>query len=259
MELIDTHCHLDFPDYAADLAQVKERAHKADVNFFISVGTDLASSQKEIELAQANDTFAAVGIHPHEADKVKADEAIEQLRRLAVFGKVVAIGETGLDYFKHRSQIANQKLLFSAQIKLALELKRPLILHIRDAYSDALEILKREYLPFCNLEIPGVAHSFSAGIDYAEKFIDLGFMIGISGILTFPDATALQAAVKKMPLEKIVLETDAPFLAPQTFRGKRNEPAYVMEVAKRIAELKDFSLAEVAEATTRNARKLFRI
>ncbi len=260
IDFIDTHCHLAFPDFSADLAAVKKRAHEAGVSRLVTVGTDLRQSRLNVELASREPTvFATVGIHPHEADQVvsRLGPTLKELKVLARRSKVVAIGETGLDYYKNLSSRANQAKLFLAQIKLALELKKPLVLHIRDAYSDALAILEREYLPLVRLAYPGVAHSFGAGADYARRFMENRFFIGLNGILTFEDGGALRATARVLPLESLLLETDAPFLAPVPFRGRRNEPAYVRLIAQKLAELKNLPLEAVASATTRNAVSLF--
>jgi len=260
MILVDSHCHLGFPEYASDLEAVKTRARQAGVKFLISVGTDLAQSEKNVGLAGGDEAiWAAVGIHPHEADKIQKDFdwSLSQLEELAKRPKVVAIGETGLDYYKGYSSPQNQEVLFLAQIKLALKLNKPLVLHIRDAYSDVLEILEKDFLPLAKTSHPGVAHSFGAGLKYAQRLIEWGFFIGINGIITFPNTGALLEVVEKTPLERLLIETDAPFLAPEPFRGRRNEPAFLVEVAKRIAQIKKLSVEEVAQITTQNARALF--
>ena len=260
MILVDSHCHLDFPEYASDLTETKQRARQAGVKFLISVGTTLGQSKRNITLAQNDkNLFAAVGIHPHEADRVAnlIPSSLASLRQLAASERVVAIGETGLDYYKSRSLPGNQKKLFRDQVNLALEIKKPLILHIRDAYRDALAILEKEYLPFCSLDFPGVAHSFGAGLWYARRFWERGFFIGINGIVTFSNAAALREIVSQIPLKSLLLETDAPFLAPEPFRGQRNEPAYIVEIARKVAEIKGLPVAKVAQIITRNSKVLF--
>lgn len=253
--LIDTHCHLDFPDYAADLPAVLTRAAAAGVGRIITVGIDLPTSRAAIELAVRQSVlFATVGVHPHHVkDLVAAD--YDLLRELARHPQVVAYGEIGLDYVKGYSPPAVQREHFARQVELARELALPLVIHDREAHADTIAIL-REALP---LAAGGVMHCFSGDADFAEEVLALGFHISIPGVVTFPKAEAMQAAVRQTPLNRLLLETDGPFLAPVPRRGKRNEPQLLLYTAQKVAEVKGVSINEVAQATTANAEKLFRL
>jgi len=251
--LIDTHCHLDFPQFDHDRDEVIARAKKEGVGYIINIGSSLEGSQKSLELAQKYDClYASVGIHPHEADKTykKEEEAIGELARR---DKVVAIGEIGLDYFKNFSKAENQKALFIALIKAAKDLGLPLVIHSRDASSDTLNILKE------SMPLKAVVHCFSGGEDFLNECLDLGFFISFTCNITYPKAKDLREIVKKAPLERIFLETDAPYLAPQGLRGKRNEPANVNLLAAEIARIKNLNVEEVEAATTGNAKGFFNL
>lgn len=252
---IDTHCHLDFPDYQADLPAVLSRAHGAGVTRIITVGIDLPTSRTAIELAGRHaELFATVGVHPHHVKELaEGDYAL--LRELACQPKVVAYGEIGLDYVKDYSPPALQRQHFARQVALAGEVGLPLIIHDREAHADTLAIL-RTALP---LPAGGVMHCFSGDAAFAEEVLDLGFYISIPGVVTFPKAAAMQEAVRQVPLDRLLLETDGPFLAPVPRRGKRNEPQLMLHTAQKVAELKGVAIEEVARATTANAEKLFRL
>lgn len=248
--LIDSHCHPQFPQYDADREDMIERTLEAGVKM-ICVGTDLEMSRKAVGLAKKYDgIWAAVGLHPN--DNLNENFNAEVYEKLAEENKVVAIGEIGLDYYRtpNVEKQKVQKERFERQIQLAKKLGKPLIMHCRQAYDDALEILERN-------QVKGVAHSFSDTWETAQKLFDLGFCIGLNGIITFTDQ--YDELVKKSPLERILLETDAPYLAPVPYRGKRNEPLYVVEVAEKIAELKNMSLEQVTSQTTKNTQDLFRL
>lgn len=248
--LIDTHAHLTMQQFN-DLPEVLKRAHDCRVGTIINASFDIDSSIGSIELAKKyGNIFASVGIHPHHADTVD-EKTIEELESLSDNKKVVAIGETGLDYFENPVPKDVQKKAFSMHIKLAIKKGMPLILHGRDADDDMLEVLKRE-----NAE-KGVFHCFSGDADYARRVIDAGFMISFTGIITFKNADKAREALKTTPLDKIMIETDCPYLAPQIYRGKRNEPSYIKFVAEKIAEIKRLSTEEVEEATSRNATLFF--
>lgn len=253
--LIDTHCHLDFPDYQGDLPAVLERARDAGVGHIITVGIDLSTSRAAIDLAVRYPAlFATVGVHPHHVKElVEADYT--RLRELARHPCVVAYGEIGLDYVKDYSPPALQREHFARQVALARELAQPLIIHDREAHDDTVAIL-REALP---LAAGGVMHCFSGDAAFAEVVLDLGFYISIPGVVTFPKAGAMQEAVRQVPLERLLLETDGPFLAPVPRRGKRNEPQLLLHTAQKVAELKGVAIEEVARATTANAERLFRL
>ncbi|MCF7835833.1 MAG: TatD family hydrolase [Candidatus Marinimicrobia bacterium] len=269
-KLIDIHCHLDFPDFDSDRQEVIQRALEENI-WMITVGATMKGSQKAVEIAENNDgVFAVVGVHPEDADK-KID--FNELKELAKNKKVVAIGECGLDYYcsqeilNSKSQILNksktqnqnfktlQKELFKKQVELALELDKPLMIHCRDAHSDVLEILKSYEDRPRKIELRADIHCFTGGLEEAEKYIELGFSISFTGIITF--TKQYDEIIRELPLEKIMIETDAPFLAPSPYRGKRNEPLFVKEVAKRIAEIKNISFDEICGQTTKNAIEFF--
>ncbi|HSR36144.1 MAG TPA: TatD family hydrolase [Desulfurivibrionaceae bacterium] len=253
--LIDTHCHLDFPDYAADLPEVLARAQAAGVTRTITVGIDLPTSRAAIELAGRHPAlYATVGVHPHHVKELtEADYAT--LRELARHPRVVGYGEIGLDYVKDYSPVALQREHFARQVALGSEVGLPLIIHDREAHADTLAIL-REALP---LAAGGVMHCFSGDAAFAEEVLALGFYISIPGVVTFPKAEAMQEAVRQVPLDRLLVETDGPFLAPVPRRGKRNEPQLLLYTAQKVAELKGVTIEEVAQATTANAEKLFRL
>ncbi|OHB47313.1 MAG: hypothetical protein A2106_00615 [Planctomycetes bacterium GWF2_40_8] len=252
--IIDTHAHLDFPDYKDDIDEVIERAREAGVEYLINVGTTVASSIKSIELSkQYKQIYASVGIHPNEASKVTGEEWL-RLEALAGESKVVAIGETGLDYYRERSKREDQKRLFHQHIELAQRYNLPVIIHNRDASDDCLEIV-REY----NGKIRGVVHCFSGSREVAEEVLKLGLHISFAGPVTFPKADNLREALKAVPVEKLLLETDCPFLAPQPKRGKRNEPSYLQYTIPVLAELYKVSVEDIKRITTLSARNLFGI
>jgi len=251
--LIDTHCHLDFPDFDNDRDDVVSRAKKEDVGFIVNVGSSLENSFRAIELAQKYDfVYATVGIHPHEADSF--DENIfNQIKKLAKNNKVVAIGEIGLDYFKNYSKTDNQKKLFLSLANLAKDLSLPVVIHCRDAQVDVLDVLK----PILPHKI--VVHCFSGDEVFLKNCLDLGFFISFTLNITYKKALNLRKLVEIAPLERVFLETDAPFLPPEELRGKRNEPAYVKNLAEEIAKIKKISFEQVAEATTANAKNFFKL
>jgi len=249
--VIDSHCHLDFPDFDADCGEVFARARAAEVTSFINPGCDLASSERALALARdEKDVFCGVGLHPSEAAAFTPD-LMTTFENMAADPKVVAIGECGLDFVKNNASREQQEVAFRAQIVLAQKLDLPLIIHSRGAEARSVDILK-EYDGLC-----GVLHCYTGDVAPAVQAAELGFMIGFTGIVTFKNATLVQEAVKALPLEKILIETDAPFLSPEPYRGERAEPAYVVEVAKKIAELKELSVEEVAAQTAANTRELF--
>lgn len=260
--LIDTHAHLDFPDYKAEVTAVLRRATKAGVGKIINIGTNFASSKKSVEIARQNpEVYAAVGLHPDSANDLDL-ETRSFLTSLAGQRKVVAIGEIGLDYYylKRSSQFARypkreeQILCLEQMMDLAIELRLPVIIHCREAEADLLSILK-SYKD--NLQ--AVMHCFSGDYEFAKKIIDMGFLISFTGNITFKGNSQAIDVIEKIPLGSMMLETDCPFLAPEPHRGERNEPAYVVEVAKRIAAIKKLSLAEVERSTTKKAESFFRL
>ncbi|OGQ98328.1 MAG: hydrolase TatD [Deltaproteobacteria bacterium RIFOXYD12_FULL_55_16] len=251
--LIDTHCHLDMSAYEADFEAVLERALAAGVTRIISVGIDLASSRRAIALAEKYEgVYATVGVHPHNVAKLSAADYAE-LQALCRQAKVVAYGEIGLDYVKNYAPVALQKEHFSRQVNLAKELQLPLVVHDREAHAEIMEILEAA-APF---PAGGVMHCFSGDAAFARRVLALGFHISIPGVVTFARAEMLQEAVREIPLTSLVLETDGPFLAPVPKRGKRNEPSLLVHTARKVAELKGISFAEVARQTTMNAVRLF--
>ena len=251
--LIDTHCHLDFPDFDADRTEVIQKARQGDVGCIINIGSSLRGSQAGVELSrQYNFIYSTVGIHPHQADSVNSKIQTE-LAELAKKDKVVAIGEIGLDYYKNYSEIKNQKSLFVSLVKLAKDQGLPLVIHNRQAQDDTLKIL-REAMP-----VRAVVHCFSGNESFLTECLELGFFISYTCNITYKKAEALRNMVRITPLDRLFLETDAPFLPPEGFRGKRNEPLFVKYLAQEIAKIKQVNLEEVAKVTTENAKKFFNI
>lgn len=260
--LVDTHAHLDGTRFREDLDLVLKRAADAGVRSIITVGCDLESSRASLQLATELDTnlseeqlpriYASVGVHPHDASELTT-EVIEELRALAQHEAVVAIGETGLDYFRNRSPREQQIEAFRQQISLAKECGKPLIIHDRDAHEDTLEIMRTENAQECG----GVLHCFSADVEMASACIDMGFYISFTGNITYPKNEMLRDVIRTIPLERILVETDCPYMAPQSKRGKRNEPAYTTETASKIAELRGLTLHDIARITSLNAYELF--
>ncbi len=257
--LIDTHAHIADPEFDADREAVIERALASDVGKMVLIGTGLESSQRAVSLAEQHAfMWAVVGLHPHDADQLD-DEVLEALARLADHPKVVGWGECGLDFFYNHASKAAQISAFTKQIHRAKEKQLPLVVHTRDAWEETFEIMAQENIQAHAEENGVVLHCFTGDRVQAEKAIALGCTISFSGILTFKKALPIQEAAAAVPLDKIVIETDSPYLAPQGFRGKRNEPAYVRGVAEKIAEIKNLSFETVAQATTQNAEALFRL
>ncbi len=256
IRLVDTHAHLDAPPFDGDREAVVQRAREAGIAV-VTMGTDLESSRRAVELAEryAPWVWAAVGVHPHEArryvHKGRFDpRALEELERLLQRERVVAVGEIGLDYFKEFSPRDAQTIALEAQLELAQRCEKPVVLHNRDSEGDLIPVLKR-------YSVGGVWHSFTGDRALLERVLELGLYVGVNGIVTFPKSQALQEAVRAAPLDKLVVETDAPYLAPVPHRGKRNEPLFVRDVAAFVARLKGLPLEGLARATTQNARALF--
>lgn len=255
VQLIDTHCHLDMEVYAVDLEAVIAAAAHHGVTRIITIGIDEASSVKAMELSSRHaNVFATVGIHPHDALQA-TPEAYERLRRLAGHERVVGYGEIGLDYVKNYAPREVQLRVFAEQLTLARAVDLPVVIHDREAHADTLRLL-RTAGPFTR---QGVMHCFSGDVALAEEVLDLGFLISIPGVATFTNAQSLREVIKRVPLEHLLLETDGPFLAPVPYRGKRNEPKYILYTAQLVAELKNISLEEVARVTTANAIRLFNL
>jgi len=252
---IDTHCHLDMSAYRDDLDEVLQRAEDVGVRAIVSVGIDVASSKRAVALAEKYDRiYATVGIHPHDAAKIN-DQDYEELKFLATHPKVVAYGEIGLDMVKQYAPAADQLHHFERQVDLAKELGLPLVIHDREAHEKVISVL-RQSAPF---PAGGVMHCFSGDLRLAEQSLELGFYVSVPGIVTFAKAETLQEVAANVPLDYLLLETDGPYLAPHPKRGKRNEPAYLVHTAAKIAELRSISLPSLAEATVANACRLFRL
>jgi len=252
--LIDTHAHLQWPVFKKDREQVIERAFSGGLAAIVNIGYDLNASREAVQIANNHkNVYAVIGIHPHNAKTIRTD-VLASLRELAQAPKVVAIGEIGLDYYRNLSPRQQQTEAFEEQLQLAKELQLPVVIHDREAHADVLQVIRK----FGN-EISGVLHCFSGSIEMAEEASKLGYMISIAGPVTFPNARRLHQVVEHLPTESIVLETDCPWLTPQSKRGKRNEPAFIVETAHKVADLKGIQVDELAEITSRNARRLFRI
>ena len=261
--LFDTHCHLDFESFHEDAAEVVARAAEAGVTRIIVPGLDLDNASAVLALAERfPGVYAAVGVHPNSAAGWR-DEWVDALRELAQHDKVVAIGEIGLDYYWDKTPPETQHRALTAQLELSVELGLPVIIHNRDASEDVVRLLtavaQESRKEKRDAEKRGVLHSFSADWATAEAALGLGFYLGFTGPLTYKKADELRASAARVPLDRVLIETDAPFLAPHPFRGKRNEPAHVRLVAERLAQVRGLSLAEVAAATTANALELFRL
>ncbi len=253
--VIDTHCHLDMDAYAEDLDEVLQRAYHHNVRTIISIGIDIESSITAINLAHKYEmVFATIGIHPHDVDNI-TDTTLSMVADLGQKNKeqVVGYGEIGLDYVKKYASPENQRRQFRNQLSLARDLQLPVIIHDRDAHEDTLTILKESG----SLRSGGIMHCFSGDIRFARQVLDLGLHISIPGTVTFKNADLLKEVAQHIPLSSLLLETDGPFLTPHPFRGKRNEPLYVLYTAEEIAKLRDIPLAQLAEQTSRNAVKLF--
>ena len=254
--LIDTHTHLDDARFNDDRDAVIARAREAGVEAFITIGCDLATSLAAVQLADGHPfVYASIGIHPHEVKHI-GDEWYDEFRRLARNKKVVAYGEIGLDYHYNHSSPKEQRERFREQIQLARELALPVIIHTREAQEDTIAILKEEKAS----DVGGVFHCFSGDTWLAKDALELGFYLSFSGILTFQNAAVLREIAKTVPLDRLLIETDCPYLTPTPHRGKRNEPAYVGQVAKQLAALHpEFSEEDIGRTTAKNARRLFKI
>jgi len=255
MMLIDSHCHLDFPDFAAELAAVVERARGAGVARMVSISTRVARHDALLKIAESfDDVYCSVGTHPHYAHE-ELDVGAADLIARARHPKVVAFGEAGLDYHYDNSPRDAQERGFRTHIAAAREAGLPLVIHSREADADTARILEEEAGQGA---FPAVLHCFTGGIELARRALALGHFISFTGILTFKNSGALRAIAAELPAERILVETDAPYLAPGRLRGKRNEPAYVIEIAKVLAEARGVSLDTIARQTTENFFRLFR-
>jgi TatD DNase family protein len=253
--LFDTHVHLNAEQFNDDLQEVIDRAMAEGVTNMVVVGFDQITIEKAIKLAEQYEfIYASVGWHPVDAIDMTEDH-LEWLRELAGHPKVVALGEMGLDYYWDKSPKEIQKEVFRKQIRLAKEVQLPIIIHNRDATADIVDILKEEQAG----EVGGIMHCYSGSVETALECIEMNFYISLGGPVTFKNAKKPKEVAESIPMERLLIETDCPYLTPHPYRGKRNEPAYVKLVAEEIAGLKGVSLEDVAEATAKNAKKIFGI
>jgi TatD DNase family protein len=255
--LVDSHAHIQGAEYADEAEALIQRAREAGVEKIIVVGGagELSSNEAAVALAESyGNLYATVGMHPHDAKDV-GEEALRKLEELTARPKVIAVGETGLDFYYNHSPHETQRHIFARFIRMARETGLPLVVHERDAHKEAAELLRKEG----GGDVRGVIHCFTGNYEAARNYLDLGFYLSFTGIITFKNAQPLRDVVREVPLERMFVETDSPYLTPVPHRGKRNEPAYVRFVAETIAKVKGLTLEEVAEVTTGNVRELFRI
>lgn len=253
--LIDSHSHLEMPEFRRDLKEVIQRAKASGVEYVFTVGTEKEDWNRALEIAHSHPSvYAILGVHPHNAREID-EETYSTLRKLCTDDKVRAYGEIGLDFYRNRSPRDVQIERFREQIQLAKELGLPIVVHDREAHKETLEILKSEKAE----EDGGIIHCFSGDYEMAKECIEMGFYISIPGTITFKNAGGSQEIIERLPLQSLLIETDAPFLAPVPFRGKRNEPSYVRYTAQKVAEIKKVSFEKVAEVTTENALRVYRL
>lgn len=251
--LVDSHCHLDFPGLADRLPAVLAAMQECGVGAALCIGVNLEDFPQVLAIAeQADNLYATVGVHPEYSDVEEPDEA--RLLALAAHPKVLGIGETGLDYYWHKDKPEWQRQRFRTHIRAARQCGKPLIVHTRDSAVDTLQVLREEGAE----AVGGVMHCFTENWEIARQALDLGFYLSFSGIVTFKNAAIVKEVAQKCPLDRMLVETDAPYLAPTPFRGKPNEPSYVRYVAEEIARLRETTLAEIAEVTTGNFLRLFK-
>jgi len=259
--LIDSHAHIDLPNFDKDREQVFARARQGGVGAVVNIGLDVKSSRASLEMAKKyDDVFSTVGFHPHEASKM-SDDSLKVLAELAKDDRVVAVGEIGLDFYRNLSPRPRQVEVFKKQLDLAVELKLPVVVHCRQAHKEVFNILSdwvRATLSAGRLR-RGVIHCFSGDIELAQRYIEIGFYISLAGSVTYPSAGELVQVAREIPLDRLLLETDAPFLAPQAYRGKRNEPAYVALIAEKVAQVRGVPREMVAEAAAKNTISLFKL
>ena len=258
MELIDSHAHIDFPQFAEDREAMLQRARDVGVGTLLAIGTGPGPEKLDsaIPYAESYDwIYASVGIHPHEAKEV-TQQHLDELAHLARHPKVIAWGEIGLDYFYDHSPREVQATVFRSQMELAHAAKLPIIIHCRDAWEDCLAQIEMHWKA---TGLGGILHCFTGTLEHAKRGLEMGFYISFAGNSTYPKTQNIREVAKEIPLERMLIETDSPFLAPQAFRGKRNEPAYVAEVAKALAAVRNLAPEEFAATTAANFRRLFRI
>ena len=253
--LFDTHAHLHFPDFGPDLDDVLARARAAGVHRIVTIGTNGETSRAALAIAEREpDVWAAVGLHPHDADG--GDDALfTELERLAASPRVVALGEMGLDFFRNLSPRPAQEAALRRQLGLARALRKPALIHCRDAHEETLAILAEERIR----EVGGIMHCFSGDVAIARRCLDLGLLISLAGPVTYPNARALPDVARFVPIDRLVVETDCPFLPPQPYRGKRNEPSYLVFTAARVADLRKEPLETLGPRMAENAIRLFGI
>lgn len=250
--LVDSHCHLNFPELAENLPAIKQSMHDNGVGHALCISVTLPDFPQVLALAEDNEHFyASVGVHP-DYENI-AEPTVEELVKLANHPKVIAIGETGLDYFRLTGDLEWQRNRFRNHIRAAVACNKPLVIHTRNAAEDTLRIMREENAQ----QVAGVMHCFTESLEVAMQAIALGFYISFSGIVTFKNAAAIKEVAKQVPLDRILVETDSPYLAPIPHRGKTNQPSYVKYVAEEIAGLRGISLEEVSAATTANFFRLF--
>jgi len=255
LELFDTHAHLHVPEFDADRAEMMARARQAGVTRMLTIGTEVPTSHAAVTLAESEpDVWASVGVHPHDAAEADAD-VLTEIERLAGGPRVVAAGEIGLDFFRNLSPREAQERVFRHCIGLARRVRKPVVVHCRDAHAEVLAILAEERVS----EAGGIMHCFSGDVAIARRCLDLGLLISLAGPVTYPNARALPEVARFVPADRLVIETDCPFLPPQGYRGKRNEPAYLALTAARVAELRGEPLEDFARRASDNARRLLRI
>ncbi len=253
--LFDTHAHLHFPDFAPDLDDVLARARATGVRRMLTVGTDVESTRAAVALAEREaGVWASVGVHPHEAAALD-DAALLELERLAQSPRVVAVGEIGLDFYRDLSPRDAQERAFRRQLDLARRLGKPVLVHCRDAHAEVLAILAEERVG----EVGGIMHCFSGDVEIARRCLDLGLLVSLAGPVTYPKARALPDVARFVPADRLVIETDCPYLPPQPHRGQRNEPAYLELTAARVAELRGEPVDRLAARLSDNARALLRV
>jgi len=254
--LIDTHAHLTDKRFEGEVQEIIKKSYDSMVEMIITSGANLQTSKKAVSLAEEFEgVFASIGVHPQDADEYN-DKIEKELEKLAQSRKVIAIGEIGLEYLEGCVDREVQKQVFERQIKLAYKLDLPIVIHTREAIGDTMEILKANKELLTN---GGTLHCFSESEEIAKEAIKLGLNISVGGVSTFTNAKRLQEVIKNIPIDKIILETDCPYLAPTPFRGQRNDPSFIPYIAQNLADLKGLSVEEVAKITTLNARRLFKI
>lgn len=253
--IFESHAHYDDARFGADREAVLKKVRNAGVGCIINAASSMNSSRLSLELAKSHEiVFTSVGVHPHDVQGMKESD-LEILLAMSAFDKVVAIGEIGLDYYYDTAPREIQKLWFREQIKLAVDLDMPLIIHSRDAAQDTFDLL----IEGNGQAVGGVIHCFSGSVEMAQKYVDLGYYIGIGGVVTFKNAKKTIEVVEAIPLDRLLVETDAPYLSPVPHRGKRNDSSYIPEIITKIAEIKGITPKEVEDATWENGKRLFRL